>query len=439
METVEGYIAFDKKKIQKDLFNIKIEKINLFYDEYVHFTLVVTVNDIPVRIDSTTTHYERYGPKVANKFLIEYEPFEENALNIYTENMQKERGSMIFTVKDSKSIEGDESAKAIITKRLLRDYEFIDLNAELEEIDICDDVNCELEVTIVNEANVELEQSITLIREESVIGLDDSIWSVYEINELSKSNHFYFIPRHQNKSINILFNTDDNHLYINYRIFNTKNSINPEEWPFGHLQTEEVGHISNTQEIDILGNDPELIACWPTCVILINLNEGYQKEAKTSIEQSVIKSYKILATNSILELPEDTKLDFSLRGDEEKVLFVLVKNILKYEKLTFFTYYSFGRARITASVISNDVEYQLNKDKKFIFEDLETSLPTYMILSIINKEKLNPETVLLKITIAAETNLKMTLEYSSFIKDVYRLRMDDLEITALKKGEQIWY
>ncbi len=49
------------------------------------------------------------------------------------------------------------------------------------------------------------------------------------------------------------------------------------------------------------------------------------------------------------------------------------------------------------------------------------------------------ENVLLKITIAAETNLKMTLEYSSLIRDIYKIRMDDLEVVALSKGEQIWY
>jgi hypothetical protein len=33
----------------------------------------------------------------------------------------------------------------------------------------------------------------------------------------------------------------------------------------------------------------------------------------------------------------------------------------------------------------------------------------------------------------------MTLEYTSLLKDIYRLRMDDLEVTTLKRGEQVWY
>jgi hypothetical protein len=50
-------------------------------------------------------------------------------------------------------------------------------------------------VVIRNEGEGELEQSLTMMAEESVIGLDDSIWSIFEINQLSRTNHFYFIPR----------------------------------------------------------------------------------------------------------------------------------------------------------------------------------------------------------------------------------------------------
>ena len=61
------------------------------------------------------------------------------------------------------------------------------------------------------------------------------------------------------------------------------------------------------------------------------------------------------------------------------MLFILVKNILKYEKLTFFTYYSLGRAKVSASIVSNNQEYKLNNTKDFAFQDLETSLPTSLI------------------------------------------------------------
>lgn len=49
---------------------------------------------------------------------------------------------MILTIRDSKSSEEDGKSTPILTRKLVRDYEFIDLDAELEELDICDDVNC---------------------------------------------------------------------------------------------------------------------------------------------------------------------------------------------------------------------------------------------------------------------------------------------------------
>lgn len=45
----------------------------------------------------------------------------------------------------------------------------------------------------------------------------------------------------------------------------------------------------------------------------------------------------------------------------------------------------------------------------------------------------------MKISIVAETTLKMTLEYSSFIRDVYSLKMDELEVCSLRRGEETWY
>jgi hypothetical protein len=64
--------------------------------------------------------------------------------------------------------------------------------------------------------------------------------------------------------------------------------------------------------VEIPANNPEIQACWPTCVILINLNELQGDNEKITKEQSLLQTYKILATNSIIELPQDTKLEFAL-------------------------------------------------------------------------------------------------------------------------------
>jgi len=60
---------------------------------------------------------------------------------------------------------------------------------------------------------------------------------------------------------------------------------------------------------------------------------------------------------------------------DEKSLFILVKNFLKVERFTFFTYFAVGRGRITASLVSGEKEFPLGpKGKDFMFDSLETPL-----------------------------------------------------------------
>lgn len=42
----------------------------MYYDDYVHFTFIVTDSDLAIRLDSTSTHYEKYAPKAVKKFII---------------------------------------------------------------------------------------------------------------------------------------------------------------------------------------------------------------------------------------------------------------------------------------------------------------------------------------------------------------------------------
>ena len=157
-------------------------------------------------------------------------------------------------------------------------------------------------MTIRNNGKKRVEQSLTLLQQESVIPLDDSIWSVFEVNPLSVTNHFYFIPRTDKSDITVLFHTEDSHLYITSRIFNTKTTPNPLDWPFQHAKGEHQS-TSDTQEVVINKNDPALKECWPHCAILINMNEAHGSGENTEVERTTIKSYKLMATNSVFELP----------------------------------------------------------------------------------------------------------------------------------------
>ena len=50
-------------------------------------TLIVTTAEIGVRLDSTTTHYEKYLPTTYRKFLVEYDPNGHNIINFFSEDL----------------------------------------------------------------------------------------------------------------------------------------------------------------------------------------------------------------------------------------------------------------------------------------------------------------------------------------------------------------
>lgn len=121
-------------------------------------------------------------------------------------------------------------------------------------------------------------------------------------------------------------------------------------------------------------------------------------------------------------------------------MFIEVANFLNAPSLTFFTYYSLGRGRITADLISKDKEFSLNPNKKhLVFSELETSIPMYLVKNIMEDNKLTAETTMIEITIEAVTPIKMTMEFTSYMRELYRLRMDEMELTYLEQGQEVWY
>jgi hypothetical protein len=58
-------------------------------------------------------------------------------------------------------------------------------------------------------------------------------------------------------------------------------------------------------------------------------------------------------------------------------------------------------------------------------------MPRGKIFSMIEQNKLDGDNFLLKVTIKAETNLKMTLEYSSDQNSMRRLKMDWHDVCML--------
>ncbi len=80
---------------------------------------------------------------------------------------------------------------------------------------------------------VEIDVTITLVTENSIIELKDGIWQSYAVNDVTSSSHFYFLPKHINHSATIFYKPSVVDLRIVYSIWKSDDlSINPTEWPF---------------------------------------------------------------------------------------------------------------------------------------------------------------------------------------------------------------
>lgn len=76
--------------------------------------------------------------------------------------------------------------------------------------------------------DVEIDITVTLMIQETIIELKDGIWGSYQINKVAENTHFYFLPKNKNRSITILFKSDFVDLKLMYTIWKTDDkSINP--------------------------------------------------------------------------------------------------------------------------------------------------------------------------------------------------------------------
>lgn len=48
--------------------------MGMYVGQYVHMTLIVSTSTTRIRLDSTTTHYEKYLPAAQKQFILDYNP-----------------------------------------------------------------------------------------------------------------------------------------------------------------------------------------------------------------------------------------------------------------------------------------------------------------------------------------------------------------------------
>lgn len=81
---------------------------------------------------------------------------------------------------------------------------------------------------MVNNMDIEIDITLTLLVKDSVIELKDGLWQTYAINTIAKTSHFYFLPTTKNSSISVMYKSSLVDIGIAYTIWKSdKESIDP--------------------------------------------------------------------------------------------------------------------------------------------------------------------------------------------------------------------
>ena len=65
----------------------------------------------------------------------------------------------------------------------------------------------------------EIDLTLTLLVENSLIELHDGLWQSFAFNKISSSSHFYFFPKHADKSVNLMYKSTYNDLRVSYSLW----------------------------------------------------------------------------------------------------------------------------------------------------------------------------------------------------------------------------
>lgn len=197
--------------------------------------------------------------------------------------------------------------------------------------------------------DLELDIAITLLSRHNIIEMKDGLWQSYSLNVIAKSAHFYFTPRNKNNDVGINFKTTDPAVRLKYRLFYANDEqIDPSEWPFpsqtiDETEAAEQQKFKPATHFNIGKNT--LKSCWPYCVVLISIIDLENSQKKGN--------FSLMATNSIMQLPEKQKIDITLKESETKAYLVDLKYALAQEQnIYFYIYHSIGLTSIYVNVYS---------------------------------------------------------------------------------------
>ena len=300
--------------------------------------------------------------------------------------------------------------------------------------------NCELFVRVKNQMSSDQDVTITLMLKESVIELKDGIWNYFKINEVAENTHFYFFPKHKNKSVTLTYHSDMVDLKIAYALWKFDYSaITPADWPFPEKISEHKAlGFSPTQFVHV--SEDYLKKCWPNCVLLVTTfkdDSGLKGKFNSYLEES---KFKIMVSNNYMELPQKMKVDVVMQKEEQKHLLVDLKHVMDNEAVTFFTYFSVGSVKLTANVYdeSNPRCPTADEGADFSFGNLETEIELKSIKDRISENQMNEDkNPYLCILAQSYMDSKFSIEYSTEKGLIKQLNLDSFYTEKVGKEDRL--
>jgi hypothetical protein len=407
-----------------------------------HFTLIVSTKHARLRLEPSVTNYETLLPGNFREFIFEFDPSDRYILSFSAFNLNDQK--LDLELKIAKEGLWDDAEVRIIEN----DIDYVDLR-EMGKV-VCEEEGverCEIFLRISNRMSVEVDFTVNLLMQNAVLELKDGIWQAFPETLLISTANFYFYPRHEKQNVFISYHSSFQDLRIAYNLWKyDSEDINPLEWPFPKAIGEKEQLHSNFKPNNYVMIDHEQMQtkCWPNCLLLISFYVDYQTAARKDLSLDVYRSlsFRIMASNNQIELPEKQKLSLTVGKNEDRVIFIDLKYALEKEALTFFTSTVIGDCYLRANAFSSqnsacpvdeyssDFSISLG-ESELTMQDIKNKLKT--------KQMEDDKNLYLCLDLHSTATCKMSIEYSSESEGFKRIQTDTYEDISLGKEETKYY
>lgn len=230
LKSNQGNILIKKEDMNGTFFSVLVQKAT-DSTEKIPFTLIASTTKAILPLEPSVSLYDNLQPDQARTYIISYKRKDTNVVSFY--QFGTATVDLLIDVRLAANIKDlDSEPKEDLKIRTTQELLELDTFAE----DLCPKdpkEPCEMYLRLENKEKNEVDIVLTHLVQDSIIELKDGIWQSFPLSVTTSSTHFYFTPKHQNKSITVLYNTTYLRLRLSYKLWKNKDDhFDPSKWPF---------------------------------------------------------------------------------------------------------------------------------------------------------------------------------------------------------------